>query len=127
MSNGQKNIVIAIAVVLLVGFGYWLRGYLHNDAGTIQRMAIALDEANANNQRLTAARDKLEQLNFGLTEENNRSRKYSQELEIQLGEVREYADSLERNNRADEKGLAESAEINRRTKILIGEVGKTGK
>jgi hypothetical protein len=97
-------------------------------------METALGEANANNQRITGERDKLQQLNLGLTEENSRSKqladslaKYGEDLANQLGEVRDYVAGLERNNSANEAGLAESAEINRRTGELIGEVEKTDK
>ena len=97
-------------------------------------METALGEANANNQRITAERDKLQQLNLGLTEENNRSKqladqlaKYGEDIASQLVEVRDYVAGIERNHSANEAGLAESAEINRRTGELIGEVEKTGK
>lgn len=130
----KKIAIYLIAILLIFGSGFWVRGYLYDNEATIARMEAALGEAGAINQRLTAERDKLQQLNTGLTEENNRITKYSQDLAAngealagQLSEVWDYVARIERNNRENETGLTESAEINKRTRNLISEVEKTGK
>src|ERR1035437_5749305 len=116
MNDEQKRWIPYIIGALLVGIisGYLICSRIHDNTGTIQRMEAALTAANATNQRVTAERDKLQQLNLGLTDENNRSkqlaeqlRKYNEELAGQLGEVWDYVNGLELNHSANEVGLAE--------------------
>ena len=128
MNESVKKYAARIAVLLVVGNAIYLLGTkLYNDRATISTMEKRLGEADANNQRLTARNSQLERINNQLTGELANANKYSSQLEGHLAEIQRLAGAIGEFNRAATARLNESAAINKRTEILIGEVGKTGK
>ena len=128
MNETVKKYAAWAAVLLVVCVAIYLLGSkLYNDRATISAMEKRLGEADANNQRLITRNGQLERINNQLAGELANANKYSSQLEGQLAESQRLTGAIGEINRAATARLNESAAINKRTEILIGEVGKTGK
>ena len=128
MNETVKKYAAWAAVLLVVGVAIYLLGSkLYDDRATISAMEKRLGEADANNQRLITRNGQLERINNQLAGELANANKYSSQLEGQLAESQRLTGAIGEINRAATTRLNESAAINKRTEVLIGEVGKTGK
>jgi len=125
--NGKSYLIYLGIAVVLFGSGYFTGVRLHDNAGTIARMEELQRAADANNKRLADENAELKRIGSESTKELARAKGYIEELEGKQREADSLADAIDADNRATSEGLDRAAEINRRTKNLIGEVEKTGK